>query len=675
MPAIRSTFPNVVREIPNLWIPLKDGMRLAARVWLPEDAEEKPVPALLEYLPYRKDDGLVLRDARRQPYFAGHGYAAVRVDMRGSGDADGILYDEYVKQEQDDALEVLDWLAAQPWCDGNVGMHGISWGGFNALQVAARGHPALKALIVIGFTDDRYNDDVHYMGGCLLASQMLQWGSVMFVYNAAPPDPLFVGERWREMWLERMEKTPPYVEEWVRHPRRDAYWKHGSVGEDYSQITVPVLAVGGWQDSYNNSVPRLLESLPAPRRGLIGPWAHGFPERMQPGPNVGFLQESVRWWDHWLKGIDTGLMQEPFLRTFIRQHQPPRRHTTERKGYWIADPAWPSPHVSAQTFYLTAREACLLEEAPAGEQAVEHRGRLLHGFEHVAWGSYGAPGEYPGDQRAADGEALSFTSAPLAERLVLLGRPVLRLALTVDQPLALVAVRLCDVAPDGSSELVSWGLLNLAHRNSHEFPEYMEPGTRYQVQVLLNLLGYEFALGHRLRIAMTSAYPRQAWPSPELATLTLFTGADCRLELPVRTAQPEDGLIAFPPAEHAPDLEVEWLREGFRRQVLETDAVAERLTLTIEQDAGRMRLPNGMEVDDWSLETHTIREGDPLSAEVRVQARLGYARGDWSVRIETDSRLWSDAGYFYLLNAMRAFEGEEEVFRKEWEARIARDLM
>jgi hypothetical protein len=665
-----------MKTIDNVFIPLSDGTRLAARIWMPNDAEANPVPALLESIPYRKDDGTVRRDARRQPYFAEHGYAAVRVDMRGSGDADGILYDEYLKQEQDDALEVIEWLAAQPWCDGNVGMHGISWGGFNSLQVAARRPPALKALIVIGFTDDRYNDDVHYMGGCLLASQMLQWAAVMFVYNAAPPDPEIVGERWREMWLERMEKSPPYIEAWLDHQRRDDYWKHGSVGEDYPAIGIPVLAVGGWTDSYNNSIPRLLAGLDAPRRGLIGPWAHAFPELGPPGPTVGFLQESVRWWDQWLKGIEEGEAEPPFLRSYIVQSEPPARHFTELKGYWVADPAWPPPNVSDQTFFLNSRAGATRLDANAGpEEPLTIRGLLAHGFDHIPWGSYGSPGSYPGDQRATDGESLSFTTAPLEKPLVLLGNPYLELELAADQPLALVAARLCDVAPDGASRLISWGLLNLAHRSSHEFLEPLVTGARYQVRVKLNMLGYEVATGHSLRIGISPTYARQAWPSPRPVTLTVFTGRASRLVLPVRTPQPDDGRIEFDPPVSSPALEVETLRVPHRTQTLTRDQITGQLTFTLEQDEGRDRFPNGMEVDDWSLETHTLVEGDPLSVEQRVQARLGYRRGGWSVRIETDSTLTCDETYFFVVNHMKAFEGEIEVFSKSWNAAIKRDHM
>src|SRR2546421_2239637 len=345
--------PSRVRVVENEWLPLSDGTRLAARMWLPADAAHRPVPALLEYLPYRKRDFMRGRDGPMHYYFAGHGYASIRVDIRGAGDSEGLTFDEYTERELDDAVAVITWLAAQPWCNGSVGMFGISWGGFNSLQVAARRPPALKAIITVASTDDRYADDVHYMGGCLLAVDMLSWASIMLGFNARPPDPAVVGERWREQWLERLERTPPFVEAWLAHQRRDAYWKHGSVCEDYAAIECPVYAVGGWTDAYTNAIPRLLERLTAPRKGLIGPWAHGYPHFARPGPQIGFLQEMLRWWDYWLKGIDTGVMDEPTLRAWMTESVKPASHHEALPGRWVAEPSWPPPEITPQRLFLT----------------------------------------------------------------------------------------------------------------------------------------------------------------------------------------------------------------------------------------------------------------------------------------------------------------------------------
>lgn len=617
-----------------------------------------------------------MRDALRHPYLARHGYACLRVDIRGSGDSEGILYDEYLAQEQDDALEIIAWIAAQPWCNGNVGMFGISWGGFNSLQVAARRPPQLKAIIAVDFTDDRYADDVHYMGGCMLTATMLPWAAFMFTLNASPPDPAHVGERWRAMWLERLDKNTPWLKPWLRHQRRDAYWRHGSVGEDYGAIAIPVYLVGGWADSYNNSIPRMLASLSGPRKGLIGPWAHIYPEQGIPGPAIGFLQESLRWWDYWLKGIDTGIMAEPMLRSWIQDSAPPATWYETRPGRWVADPAWPSPYVTSQDYYLNSSGAAQTLNTAAGpEHHLTFKGLQSHGLSCGEWGSYGGPGELAPDQRLADGEALTFISAPLAEAVEILGRPEVELTVAADQPLALLGVRLCDVAPTGASALVTFGVLNLAHRDGSTEPAPLEPGRLYRVSVTLNMIGYRLPAGHRWRVAVSPTYARHAWPSPRSVTLTLQTGAGSRLRLPVRTPQPADAnLPPFAPAETSAPMSLEELRPASRRHTLQTDLVNGTTELIIISDDGHMRRPdNGLGWEGLTTETFTIREDDPLSAAQRLHCRLAYRRAGWQVCLETDNRLTCDADNFYLAHSLTAYEGESEVFSKSWQTAIPRD--
>lgn len=658
---------------------LADGTRLAARLWLPVDAEQYPVPALLEYLPYRKNDGTAIRDALRHPYLAGHGYACVRVDMRGSGESDGLLLDEYLKQEQADALEILAWIAAQSWCDGNIGMFGLSWGGFNALQIAARQPPHLKAIITIGFTDDRYADDVHYHGGCVLAYDMLPWASIMLAYNAAPPDPRWVGDRWRAMWLQRLEKSPPYVEAWLSHQWRDAYWKHGSVNEDYAAIRIPVLAVGGWADGYPNPVGRLLAGLTAPRLGLLGPWAHNFPEVGSPGPAIGFLQESLRWWDYWLKGVDTGIMDEPMLRAYIQDSVSPQTYDAERPGRWVAENQWPSPNISSQSHHLNAGLAHspldgVLSPTSTSTMPLTLQGLQTTGLQTGPWAPYHMPGEYPADQRADDGQSLCFTSAPVAVPQDILGFPHITLTLSVDVPAAFVAVRLCDVAPDGASTLVSWGVLNLTHRESHEVPAPLAPGQKYTVTFPLKIVGYRLPAGHRWRVALSPNHWPLIWPSPQPVRLTLFAGEGCRLTLPVRAPHPADELLhPFLPAETAPPLNVDVVRSGRMRRDIHTDNVSNRTEVKNTFDFGRVRFnDNGLEVEEVVTDLYSILEGQPLSMKVRCDRILEYQREAWRVRIETTSTMTSDATHFHVTNTLEAYEGPTRVFAKTWTFKVGR---
>ena len=664
-------FPRAVEEVENLWIDLADGCRLAARLWLPLDAREHPVPAILEYLPYRKRDGTAARDELNHPYFAGHGYACIRVDMRGTGESDGLMWDEYLPQEQDDALEVIDWLTAQPWCDGKVGMIGISWGGFNGLQVAARRPGALKAIVTICSTDDRYADDIHYKGGALL-SENLGWAATMFADTSRPPDPLLVGERWREMWLHRLENTPLLIDNWLQHQRRDDFWKHGSVCEDFAAIEAAVFAVGGWADAYSNAIPRLLAGLKAPVRGLIGPWVHRYPHIALPKPAVGFLQECLRWWDYWLKGIDTGSMDEPLYRAYLMESVPPRASYAERPGRWVAESAWPSPRIETRLFAMNPGRLELQAEAETELSVCSPQNTGMASGEYCPiW--LGPEG--PTDQRVDDAGSLVFDTPPLSDRLEIFGAPAVRLDISVDRPQAVLAVRLCDVAPGGTSTRVSYGVLNLSHRDSHEQPSELEPGKRYRVRVQLDDIAYALPPGHRLRVAVSTAYWPLIWPSPEAVTLSLYTGASV-LELPVRAPRQEQQLKPFEPSEAAPPMKATTLRPKINRRTVEQDMASGETVLRIEDDFGEQRIEShGLTMSAIARETYRILPDDPLSALAEARWTEVLSRGDWRVRTETRTVLWADQERFYIRAKLEAFEGEQRVFARQWDRSVERDML
>ncbi|WP_157077328.1 CocE/NonD family hydrolase [Robertmurraya korlensis] len=671
---IKTEYTHEIKEIEHIWIPMSDGTRLSARIWMPADAEQNPVPAILEYIPYRKNDFTALRDSIRHPYFAGHGYASIRVDMRGSGDSDGILYDEYLVQEQEDALEVLSWISEQSWSTGSVGMIGKSWGGFSSLQVAAKQHPALKAIITLCSTDDRYADDVHYMGGCLLASDMLWWASTMLVYNARPADPLIVGDEWKSTWLERLEKTPPFVEKWVQHQRRDDYWKHGSVCEDYSKITIPVFAVGGWADGYTNAIFRLIKGLEGPRKGLIGPWAHEYPEVAIPGPAIGFLQECIRWWDHWLKGKETGVMDEPLLRAWIQESVPPQVDYKERPGKWVAETEWPSPDIQFKEYWFG--------EGKFAEKALEEKIATIpsvqsHGLYSGVWCPFGQEGDLASDQRFENGLAVCFSSDPLQHDLEILGSPEVSVEVSSNKPNALLSVRLCDVDEDGASTLVSWGLLNLTHRDSHEEPTPLVPGKRYTVKVQLNAVGHKLKAGHRWQVALSPTYWPHAWPSGEVVTLQLFSGKNTKVRLPVRNPSPLDNTLhEFDRPETAPVMARKILREENRSRNISHNLLTGEWVLEDYSDEGaRHLISNDIEYGSENRNIYQIKDGDPLSAKVTCEWTLHIGRGDWKTRLESLSTMSADKDKFFIKNELIAFEGEEQVFCKTWTSEIPRDLL
>ncbi len=674
---IINRFPHAVRVIENCWIPMSDGCRLAARIWLPADAETTPVPAILEYIPYRKRDFTRARDEPMHHYFAGHGYAAVRVDLRGSGDSDGLLLDEYLKQEHDDGLEVIRWIARQPWCSGAVGMMGKSWGGFNSLQVAARRPPELKAIITVCSTDDRYPDDVHYMGGCLL-NENLTWGSVLMSYNAYPPDPELVGERWRAMWRDRLEHAVFFPEVWLEHPRRDDYWKHGSVCEDYDAITCPVYAIGGWADAYSNAIPRLLAGLKAPRKGLIGPWAHLYPHDGVPGPAIGFLQEALCWWDHWLKGTDTGIMAEPMLRVWMQESVPPRPFHKQRPGRWVAETEWPSPRIALKRYWLNQGQ---LASAATIKTRLDFRSPQTTGLCAGEWCGFGAPGEAPPDQRGDDGCSLTFDSEPFQERMEILGAPVATLELAADRPVASIAVRLNDVAPGGASARVTYGLLNLTHRDSHEYPEPLEPGKRYLVRAKMNDVAHAFPAGHKARLAISTSYWPIAWPAPEPVMVSLFTG-ESFLDLPVRPPDPRDAALRPFESPECAATETTGLRPAALKRIIERDRATNETVYTVSNgpdDLNGAKLTRlkaiDLEVGHATLKRFRIGEEDPGNAQAEVIQKTWFRRGMWKARVETRSRFSSSAEDFVLEAELTAYEDDEQFFTRTWARRLKRELL
>jgi uncharacterized protein len=637
------------------------------------------VPAVLEYLPYRKSDGTAVADRVRHPYFAASGYAALRVDLRGSGDSDGLLAGEYLPQEQDDAMEVLSWLACQPWCTGSVGMIGYSWGGFNGLQIAARRPPQLKAVITIASTDDRYLDDCHYMGGCLLASDMLKWATSMLAYALQPPDPRFAGDRWRAMWLERLENAPDLARDWISHQSRDAFWKHGSVAEDYGAIECPVMAVGGWADAYTNAVPRLMAHLDVPRLGLIGPWGHMMPYEGVPGPTIDFLAEAVRWWDMWLKGRDTGIMAGPPLRVWMQDSVPPAGFYEERPGRWIAEAGWPPPDVDTATLCLMpdggfATADLCTGRAPRDPSVLAIRGRQECGETAGVWCANGNPDEIAVDQWPDDQRSLCFTTEPLAEELEVLGFPVVRLRLSADRPHALVAARLEDVAPDGSSLLVSWGMLNLTHRAGHQEPEPLEPGRPYDVAVQTRVCGHRFAPDHRLRLALSPTYWPHAWPSAEVVTLAVTVDGASVLELPVRRTrrpaatmwEPDLPATADPaPAASGPAALYPAERHDERTRQLLFCPDTRRHEIVDHEEHARTIPDTGARYTDLATDVYSIVEDEPLSATVRCVRETHSCRAGADWRVAVRSEMTCDAGTFTVTEELSASAGGSSVFTKK----------
>jgi putative CocE/NonD family hydrolase len=664
---------NSFRVVENEWIPMRDGVRLGARLWIPDSAATAAVPVVLEYIPYRKRDLERPRDDIWAHEFVPYGFAFARVDVRGSGDSEGLLVDEYLQQEQDDAVEIIAWLARQPWCSGAVGMRGISWGGFACFQAAAQHPPALKAIMPQCATDNRFTDDAHYVGGALTLD-MYDWGAEFKNVMVASPDPAISGARWRELWLKRLDATPPILAKWLSHQRFDAYWQHGSIATDYASIKVPTYVVGGQIDSYRDFLPRTLANLKVPRKGLMGPWGHKYPEIADPGPGLDWVTEEVRWWSQWLKGEDTGIMAEPMFRAYMEYQTAAEVWPKDTPGRWVSEAEWPPKNRSVRQLHLNA-DGLGPQRGPESVRVIRSQETL--GLTKREWFPWNMSIDLPPDQTPDDSRSLCFDSAPLTEDLEILGNPRLAVRLTSNRPVAKLVARLNEVTPDGKSWSVSYGVLNLTHRASHEKPSPLEPGRPYDVDLSCYFTAHRFKKGSRIRIALSESLWPMVWPSPLPVELQVTLGTSS-LSLPVRPVEAAES--AMP---------IELLKARIEQAAKEDGLTDSRYEITqMGPDVhGRVTLHKRLRDlpetladigtttsggSDWYM---SIQEGDPNSCVWQLEWWSAISRGDWVTRTRSTLELSSTPEEFRIKESMTAWEGEKRIFEKHWDQQVPRDLL
>ncbi|MDQ0986263.1 CocE/NonD family hydrolase [Streptomyces sp. V2I9] len=659
---ITTAFPyETTRE--DVYIPLPDGTRLYARIWRP--LTDEPVPALLEYLPHRLSDGTAPRDRQRHPWYAGHGYASVRVDVRGHGNSEGLPGDAYGAQGLGDGAAVVHWLAQQEWCSGRVGMFGISWGGSIALRIAALAPEPLKAIVTVCAADDRHGEDAPVADGSLLAVDTPARAATPLAFVCRPPDPAHAGDDWKQMWLERLESVEPRVHTRASRRNRDADGTPGGTAEGHGAIKAHVLAVGGWHDPYRDTVLRLVEHLdPGQVRGIIGPWSHQYPDQgLPPGPAIGFLQETLRWWDQHLKGKETGVMREPLLRSWISGPYPPATVYETLPGRWVGDASWPSENVTPVAYALQGGERIVASPQQTGLDA----GRFV---------PLGDDADLPPDQRDEDAKSVSFEFPVADAPIEILGRPRVKLRIRMDVPHGQAVARLCDVAPDGASTLITRGALDLTARHGSDRADGWTPGETRTVVFDLDGVGHAFAPGHRIRIAVSSAYWPWIWPRAESAGFTLDADGSF-VELPVRR-HTEDPAITFGEPEQSAPLGVAHpvtLEEPRPERLVVRDVGRGEWRLEVAPCHGGTRVhPDGLECTEEALETYTIQQDDPLSARTRSDWRIRLHRPEaaWDVSVESRSEITADEHDFIASDEVVCKDGEEIVFHRTWERRIPR---
>ncbi len=664
--AMSASPPTYDIEFREVWIPMPDGVRLAADVFLPKGGKPgERFPVLWEYYPYRKDEDRGV-DYSLYSYFVQRGYVVARVDIRGTGASEGPLVEyEYTDQEQIDAEVVIDWLSKQPFSTGQVGMFGISWGGFNSIHMAMRNPPALKAIIAVMATDDLFQDDVHYIDGLLHISA---YEISQDLDNARPAAPNFeIDEKY---FRERFDTTPWFLI-YKRHQRDGPFWDRGSLNERYDSIRIPTFVIGGWYDGYRDSVPRMLEHLQAPVKGIIGPWTHSYPHWAYPKPQIEWRHEAVRWFDHWLKGRDTGIMEEPRFAVYVRNWHPPDSSLEDIPGRWRWEEGWPLERIQYWTLHPHPNRAL----ASSMPESATHQLRYIPsvGLEIGLWWGGIVP-----DQRPVDAFSLIYETEPLEKDQEILGFPQTLLNVSADAPLANWIVRLSDVAPDGTVTLVAGAGLNGAQRESAEDPKPLKSGQIYPLEIEMHFTSWVFPKGHRIRLAINNTAWPMIWPTPYPMTTSLHLGGKnptCVI-LPVVPNKDCPKPNFLPPAEE-PELPgyryLGWSSGGGYAEVSTVERNQRRRETRIAaKSSGGSEYVWGSAHHSEDI-TYEVQDDRPdiaaLSSDMRTTVHLEGRVLTWQGIFSFHSDLMN----FYYTYTRRLWENGRLLREKTWEETILRD--
>jgi uncharacterized protein len=648
------------------WIPMKDGTRLAVNLFMPEGAKPgEKFPAILGYLPYRKDDWSLAGDWQQMSYYVRRGYVGARVDIRGTGASEGHPPDrEYSEQEMQDGLEVIDWLSKQSWSGGTVGMFGISWGGFNSIQLARRNPPALKAIIAVCATEELFHDDIHYIDNLMHADEFELGMDLMLGITRAPDFPT------DEESLKTRFDADPWFLLYLKHQRDSEFWRRNSIAPNhYAEYKVPTFMIGGFIDGYRDSIPRFLEKVHAPVKALLGPWNHTWPNDADPGPEVEWRTDAVRWWDYWLKGKQNGVMDEPRFEVYMRHYYPPDVNIHEVPGEWRAEKGFPAADTKIETMYLAGSHELQAAAPASGSDELKYVPSV--GIEAGFWW-----GDFTSDQRPIDAFSLVYDSPPLAEDTAILGWPRATLQVSASAPLADWFARLSDVAPDGSVTLVTGAGQSGAQRDSWSDPKDLKPGEKYALPIELHVTSWVFPKGHRIRLAISNALWPMLWPTPYAMNTSLYVGGanPSRLELPVVPVEPP-ARPTFDPItkEPAPKTEVEWSGETWPPQTWTvTHDLLTSSTRVFWSSDDQGKFPFGV-MNDHEQMSYDVSDEHPAASSVHGEASTSADLPGralvWGVVLD----LKSDEKNFYYHFERTLTENGKLIREKKWDEAIPRD--
>jgi putative CocE/NonD family hydrolase len=655
--------------VKNVLIPMRDGVMLAADMHMP--AGDGPFPLVLEYIPYRKDD--------QTPYtghhfeFAKHGYIGCRIDIRGTGASEGVNYDEYVVQEQEDGYDAIEWLAQQPWCTGQIAMYGISYGGFVCYQVATHQPPHLKAIIPVDATDDRYTDDCHYRGGLFRCYyDFAAYGAGMIARNALPPYPEFSGANWLEIWEHHLANNQPYMLTWIDHQTNDPYWKPGSLRGQYEKVQCATFIIGGWRDGYMNTVLRTYAQLKdrVPTRVWMGPWDHNAPNNSVPGPRVNHIPVLARWLDHHLKGIDNGVQREPPIQVFMQEYDPPLPARTMTSGTWRAEADWPVADGATHRLFLR-KDGTLGDAADVFTQEYEYHPAV--GLTAGLW-SAGVPFGLPADQRADEAYSLVFTSPSLTQPVSILGWAHAHITVSSTAEVMAFTASLCDVAPDGTSALIAKGALNATRRESLVNPTPLTPGEQYALDIEIDCTGWVFKPGHRIRVSIASADYPNLWPTPYAGRNTLHSSEEQPAHLTLPVVPNTSSLPAPKFEETAPPATNYPIRTDLPPWRVVWDVLNNRAGIEIEME-GRSRPHPHVELTSETHMRTSVSLIDPADTGATGICRVRRITPDMDIDVTGRMNIRSTVEAFHLIVELNVLVDGQPHFNRRWTKTSPRILL
>jgi putative CocE/NonD family hydrolase len=649
-------------KIETAWLLMKDGVKLSTTLYKPDPRSPgEKFPVIFEFLPYRKDDGGYIGTYSLYTYFVRRGYIMVRADIRGTGSSEGIFpLREYSEQELDDAVDIIGQLSAMPGSNGNVGMWGISWGGFNAIQVAMRRPPALKAILAAMATDDLYHDDIHYIDGAFHVDEWAFWFDHSKAIPRSPDYPL------DEAYFKERFDSYPGLLTYLKQQKDGEFWRRNSLRWQYDKINIPCYLIGGLLDGYRDSIPRMLENMKVPIKAEVGPWNHAWPDDGTPGPNYEWRHEAVRWWDQWLKGKNTGVLDDPRFTVFLREGHGPDASLAMTPGQWITE-EWPIPGTAWKMFYPAKDHELRTEPS---QQASESLCYIpTYGVNTGLW--WGEPTD---DMRPDDAGSLVFDSARIDKAFEIVGFPQVRLRVLPDAPLADWTARLEDVFPDGRVSLVTGALINGSQWRSRLDPQPLTPGETYDLEFEMHFTTWTFQPGHRLRLSVTNSLFPMIWPTPYLMTPKLFIGIEnSRVELPVIPAKQRRKPSFLPPekrevradardlgSEVWPQGTYEWKRDLWRGIV------------SVEWQGKSSFEIQGRRYHSTEKNYYETNEKAPAQSRFLGEDSDRIELPGRNIYLLTNVELRSDEKNFYITFVRQIFENDQLIRRRQWEEAIPR---